>query len=89
MCYSCSFYHLTDNAYVQTAKRRSENRDRILEAFESIPETILMINSSCACLESTAEDEKLRNDFYCELVKRMPELIDILLGKAPCTTLYP
>ncbi|KAE8150937.1 hypothetical protein BDV25DRAFT_103683 [Aspergillus avenaceus] len=60
---------------------RIENRAKILEAFESIPETILTINFSCSLLNPTAEDEKLRQEFHSTLVKRMPELIDILLGK--------
>ncbi|EED12752.1 hypothetical protein TSTA_052730 [Talaromyces stipitatus ATCC 10500] len=77
------FWYPADHAPVQTAKRRGENRARILEAFESIPETILTINFSCSLLKPTAEDEKLRQDFHRELVKRMPELIDILLGRAP------
>lgn len=80
-----TFGNSTDYGRVQTVKRRGENRARILEAFESIPETILKINFSCGLLQPTAEDENLRHVSHFELVKRMPELINILIGKQPCT----
>lgn len=78
-------WNLAYHVPVQTAKRRGENRMRILEAFETIPGTILTVNLSYISLNPTADDEKLRQDFHRELVKRMPVLMDILLGKEPCT----
>lgn len=68
-------------------KKRRENRTWILEAFETIPETILTINLLCISLKPTADDEMLRQDFHRDLAKRMPLLIDILLGKASCTNI--
>ncbi|KAE8351571.1 hypothetical protein BDV28DRAFT_162347 [Aspergillus coremiiformis] len=65
----------------ETAKKRKENRDKILEAFESIPESILSINLACGLLKPTEDDEKLRQDFHIKLLTSMPELVDILLGK--------
>ncbi|PLB53965.1 hypothetical protein P170DRAFT_346896 [Aspergillus steynii IBT 23096] len=65
----------------QTAKKRQENRNKILEAFESIPGSILSINLACGLLKPTEADEKLRQDFHVTLLNRMPELVDILLGK--------
>ncbi|KAI9038145.1 fungal specific transcription factor domain-containing protein [Aspergillus affinis] len=74
----------------QTAKKRKENRDKILEAFESIPESILSINLACGLLKPTEADEKFRetlkvdeilsewNNYISTLKERVTQMRDRL-----------
>ncbi|TGJ79539.1 hypothetical protein E0Z10_g9221 [Xylaria hypoxylon] len=64
----------------ETLKRKEENAQKILEVFETIPETILTINTAYALLDPEPEDENIKRDFYDTLVKDVPLLIAILRG---------
>ncbi|KAI0536229.1 hypothetical protein GGR58DRAFT_476043 [Xylaria digitata] len=64
----------------ETLKRKEENAQKILEVFETIPETILTINTAYALLEPEPEDERLKREFYDTLIRDVPVLIAILRG---------
>ncbi|KAI9368987.1 hypothetical protein BJX61DRAFT_545999 [Aspergillus egyptiacus] len=67
----------------QSVNRGIENRDKILDAFDSIPETIVTIHVGCQCLKPTEGDLQLKSEFYSALINGLPFLIDVLLGKQP------
>ncbi|CBF85173.1 hypothetical protein AN1590.2 [Aspergillus nidulans FGSC A4] len=60
-----------------------ENRAKILDAFSSIPNTIVTINVACTVLRPSQGDLDLREEFYRTLIKGMPLLVDVLLRAAP------
>lgn len=68
----------------QTAKRGVENRAKILEAFETVPETVLTIQTAYNYLNPTADDEELCREFCRTLVRTLPGLLDVLLKRQPC-----
>ncbi|PYI01338.1 hypothetical protein BO78DRAFT_391175 [Aspergillus sclerotiicarbonarius CBS 121057] len=66
-----------------TTKRGIENRGKILEAFETVPETILTIQTAYNYLNPTEDDEALCRDFCRTLVRTLPGLLDVLLKRQP------
>ncbi|PWY96444.1 hypothetical protein BO94DRAFT_453448 [Aspergillus sclerotioniger CBS 115572] len=66
-----------------TTKRGIENRGKILEAFETVPETILTIQTAYNYLDPTEDDEALCKDFCRTLVRTLPGLLDVLLKRQP------
>ncbi|KAJ8132045.1 hypothetical protein O1611_g1582 [Lasiodiplodia mahajangana] len=64
----------------EALQKKEENAQRILEVFETIPETILTINTAYALLDPEPDDEHIKQDFYETLVKDVPVLIAILRG---------
>ncbi|CAK48199.1 uncharacterized protein An07g04490 [Aspergillus niger] len=66
-----------------TAKRGVENRAKILQAFETVPETVLTIQTAYNYLNPTADDEELCREFCRTLVRTLPGLLDVLLKRQP------
>ena len=69
---------------IQAALRHEENRQRILETFETLPDTIITINTAHNLLEPDAEDQERCLGFLSMLIKDIPALVKILLGTEPC-----
>ncbi|GLA53807.1 hypothetical protein CBS147343_6910 [Aspergillus niger] len=67
----------------ETAKRGVENRAKILQAFETVPETVLTIQTAYNYLNPTADDEELCREFCRTLVRTLPGLLDVLLKRQP------
>ncbi|OOF94721.1 hypothetical protein ASPCADRAFT_148585, partial [Aspergillus carbonarius ITEM 5010] len=67
----------------ETTKRGIENRCKILEAFETVPETILTIQTAYNYFNPTEDDEALCKDFCRTLVRTLPGLLDVLLKRQP------
>lgn len=69
---------------IQAAVRHDENRQKILDTFETLPDTIITINTAHNLLEPDADDEERRMGFLSMLIKDIPALVKILLGTEPC-----
>ncbi|KAI0912378.1 hypothetical protein F4823DRAFT_634366 [Ustulina deusta] len=65
----------------EAAQRRSENRDKILEAFETVPDVIITINTAYLLLNPEEDDIDTRKKFFATLLSDLPFLIQKLLGK--------
>jgi len=66
----------------QTARHKEQNREKIVQAFEEIPEMIRTIDAANK-LFGRDEDEDISGiakAFYDELCKDIPDLIQILNG---------
>lgn len=61
-----------------------ENRGKILDTFETLPDSILTINTACALLEPGPAEEKVEEEVRSMLFRDMPVLVNILLGNEPC-----
>ncbi|RYP67688.1 hypothetical protein DL771_007095 [Monosporascus sp. 5C6A] len=62
-------------------KRHEDNRARILDTFETLPDSIVTINTAHALLEPSPEDTRLQMGFLNMLIKDIPVLIKILSGE--------
>ncbi|TDZ36330.1 hypothetical protein C8035_v001693 [Colletotrichum spinosum] len=62
-------------------KKHDENRGKILEAFETMPESIITMNTAYKLLEPDEEDAEFRDEFLIMLVTDIPALVKILLGQ--------
>ncbi|KAF6818910.1 hypothetical protein CSOJ01_01567 [Colletotrichum sojae] len=60
-----------------------ENLGKILDTFETLPDSILTINTACALLEPGPAEEKLEEEVRSMLFRDIPVLVKILLGKEP------
>ncbi|KAH9239013.1 hypothetical protein K456DRAFT_32432 [Colletotrichum gloeosporioides 23] len=58
-----------------------ENRNRIVETFETIPDSILTINMAFDLLDADPADMKVQAEAISMLLEDLPVLIKILLGK--------
>ncbi|KAI1130636.1 hypothetical protein F5Y10DRAFT_235265 [Nemania abortiva] len=67
----------------EALQKKEENAQKILEVFETVPETILTINTAYALLDPEPDDEHIKRDFYDTLVRDVPVLIAILRGSEP------
>ncbi len=74
----------TNTKLQQAAQRRSENRDKILEAFETVPDVIITINTAYLLLNPEEDDIDTRKKFFATLLSDLPFLIQKLLGKEAC-----
>ncbi|KAF6834283.1 hypothetical protein CMUS01_06214, partial [Colletotrichum musicola] len=63
--------------------KHEENRAKILDTFETLPDSILTINTACALLEPGPAEEKLEEEVRSMLFRDIPVLVKILLGKEP------
>lgn len=55
-----------------------------MQAFETVPETVLTIQTAYNYLNPTADDEELCREFCRTLVRTLPGLLDVLLKRQPC-----
>ncbi|KAI8668518.1 hypothetical protein NCS55_00878000 [Fusarium keratoplasticum] len=62
-------------------KAHRENRGRILDTFETLPDAIVTINTAHALLQPEPQDVELQGEFLSILVKDIPALVKILLGE--------
>ncbi|KAK1847026.1 hypothetical protein CCHR01_10363 [Colletotrichum chrysophilum] len=62
-------------------KAHDENRNRIVETFETIPDSILTINMAFDLLDADPADMKVQAEAISMLLEDLPVLIKILLGK--------
>ncbi|KAF4628423.1 hypothetical protein G7Y89_g9722 [Cudoniella acicularis] len=67
----------------ESIKRRVENRERILEILETLPEDIIIINVACRSLDPEPRDLELQRAFYSNVAVQLPDLVEVLLGKEP------
>ncbi|KAI3318933.1 hypothetical protein HD806DRAFT_548787 [Xylariaceae sp. AK1471] len=67
----------------EALQKREENAQKILEVFETVPETMLTINTAYSLLGPETDDESIKREFYDNLVKDLPVLIAILRGSEP------
>ncbi|KAK5653752.1 hypothetical protein OQA88_7908 [Cercophora sp. LCS_1] len=65
----------------ESVKRGIENKAKIQEALESLPETILTINTACAYLDATDSDISVQREFYSSVLTQLPKLVELLLRK--------
>ncbi|KAF9874034.1 hypothetical protein CkaCkLH20_08406 [Colletotrichum karsti] len=68
---------------LDAAKAYEENRERIIQTFETLPESILTINTAFQFLDPEPEDLKIQTNFLRMLLRDIPVLINILLGNEP------
>jgi hypothetical protein len=66
---------------LKSVKRGIENKARIQEALETLPETILTINTACAYLDATDDDIRVQREFYSSVLTQLPRLVELLLRK--------
>ncbi|KAI1110448.1 hypothetical protein F5Y14DRAFT_361112 [Nemania sp. NC0429] len=64
----------------EAAQRRSESREKILNAFETVPDTIMTINTAFLLLSPEEDDVDARKNFFATLLSTLPHLIAKLLG---------
>ncbi|KAK2741994.1 hypothetical protein CKAH01_01421 [Colletotrichum kahawae] len=62
-------------------KAHDENRNKIVETFETIPDSILTINMAFDLLEPDPADMKVQTEAVSMLLEDLPVLIKILLGE--------
>ncbi|KAJ2993645.1 hypothetical protein NUW58_g1776 [Xylaria curta] len=65
----------------EACQRHSENRQKIIEAFETVPDAILTINTAYLFLNPEEDDKDILRTFFTTLVEDLPFLIGKLLGK--------
>ncbi|WAO91210.1 Hypothetical protein NCS54_00866800 [Fusarium falciforme] len=65
-------------------KTHRENRGRILDTFETLPDAIVTINTAHALLQPESKDIELQGEFLSILVKDIPALVKILFGEETC-----
>ncbi|KAI0112504.1 hypothetical protein GGR51DRAFT_43890 [Nemania sp. FL0031] len=67
-----------------TAAQKVENRERIIQAFENIPDMIRTMETACKLFGSNEEEDikGVAKSFYDELCSSIPDLIQILDGKS-------
>lgn len=81
----------SNSNFTQTIRQRSENRAKIINAFEDLPDTIRTIDAACKIFSANEEENtpKLAKAFYDQLFRDIPQLIKILLRKdQSITTLH-
>ncbi|KAL3306068.1 Acidic mammalian chitinase [Colletotrichum asianum] len=64
-------------------KAHEDNRSRILETFETVPESILTINMAFDLLKPASVDKSLCTEVISMLLEDLPVLVKILLGNEP------
>ncbi|KAI0446845.1 hypothetical protein F4803DRAFT_501323 [Xylaria telfairii] len=65
----------------EACQRRSENRQNIMDAFETVPDAILTINTAYLLLDPEEVDNDIFREFFVTLVGDLPFLIEKLLGR--------
>ncbi|KAI3324959.1 hypothetical protein HD806DRAFT_491523 [Xylariaceae sp. AK1471] len=65
----------------EACQRRSESRQKIMDAFETVPDAILTINTAYILLGAEEDDKDLQRTFFATLLEDLPFLIQKLLGK--------
>ncbi|KAI1179268.1 hypothetical protein F4777DRAFT_535042 [Nemania sp. FL0916] len=63
----------------EACQRRSETRDKIINAFETVPDAILTINTAYIFLDPEEDDKIMLRTFFATLVEDLPVLINKLL----------
>ncbi|KAI8667599.1 hypothetical protein NCS56_00897000 [Fusarium sp. Ph1] len=72
---------VSGSSWDTATKTHRENRGRILDTFETLPDAIVTINTAHALLQPEPKDTELQGAFLSMLVKDIPALVKILLGE--------
>lgn len=69
---------------MKSAKQKFDNRNKIVAAFEDLPEIIRTIDVACKVLRKDEEENlaEFAKSLYDQLFNDIPELINLLHGKA-------
>ncbi|GAW14979.1 hypothetical protein ANO14919_043870 [Xylariales sp. No.14919] len=65
----------------EACQRRSENRQKIMDAFETVPDALITINTAYLFLDPEDDDKDILRVFFVTLVEDLPFLIQKLLGQ--------
>ncbi|KAI8222392.1 hypothetical protein K4K56_010017 [Colletotrichum sp. SAR 10_98] len=68
----------------KATKAHDENRNKIAETFETVPDSILTINMAFDLLDPDPADMKVQTEAVSMLLEDLPALIKILLGEEKC-----